>query len=111
MKTIKTLFILSLLSWMTAGFAQNVIEGTVYEKVDGKRQPLQGVNVYWKIANVGTVTDEHGHYSIEIHPTYKCLVFSFVMIESGNICFIFLITFCSNRLSSGFPNGNTPFFP
>ena len=58
--------------------AQNVIEGTVYEEVDGKRQPLPGVNVYWKIANVGTVTDEQGHYSLEIHPTYKCLVFSFV---------------------------------
>lgn len=58
--------------------AQNVIEGTVYEEVDGKRQPLPGVNVYWKIANVGTVTDDQGHYSIELHPTYKCLVFSFV---------------------------------
>ncbi len=58
--------------------AQNIIEGTVYEEVDGKRQPLPGVNVYWKIANVGTVTDEQGHYSLEIHPTYKCLVFSFV---------------------------------
>lgn len=63
---------------MTSAFAQNVIEGTVYEEVDGKRQPLPGVNVYWKIANVGTVTDEQGHYSLEIHPTYKCLVFSFV---------------------------------
>lgn len=63
---------------MTSAFAQNVIEGTVYEEVDGKQQPLPGVNVYWKIANVGTVTDEQGHYSLEIHPTYKCLVFSFV---------------------------------
>ncbi len=70
---------------MTMGFAQNVIEGTVYEEVDGKRQPLPGVNVYWKIANVGTVTDEHGHYSIEIHPTYKCLVFSFVGYENDTV--------------------------
>lgn len=78
MKTIKFLLIISLLSFVTLGFAQNIIEGTVYEEVNGKRQPLPGANVYWKIANVGTVTDEHGHYSIEIHPTYKCLVFSFV---------------------------------
>ena len=78
MKTIKSLLIISLLALMTSAFAQNVIEGTVYEEVDGKRQPLPGVNVYWKIANVGTVTDEQGHYSLEIHPTYKCLVFSFV---------------------------------
>lgn len=78
MKTIKFLLIISLLSFVSFGFAQNIIEGTVYEEVNGKRQPLPGANVYWKIANVGTVTDEHGHYSIEIHPTYKCLVFSFV---------------------------------
>lgn len=78
MKTIKFLLIISLLSFVTFGFAQNIIEGTVYEEVNGKKQPLPGANVYWKIANVGTVTDENGHYSIEIHPTYKCLVFSFV---------------------------------
>ncbi|MBR3710048.1 MAG: TonB-dependent receptor [Bacteroidales bacterium] len=78
MKTIKFLLIISLLSFVGFGFAQNIIEGTVYEEVNGKKQPLPGANVYWKIANVGTVTDEHGHYSIEIHPTYKCLVFSFV---------------------------------
>jgi outer membrane receptor for ferrienterochelin and colicin len=85
MKTIKSLIIILLLSFATMGFAQNVIEGTVYEKVDGKKQPLPGVNVYWKIANVGTVTDEHGHYSIEIHPTYKCLVFSFVGYNNDTV--------------------------
>ena len=78
MKTIKSLIIISLLFFSFSALAQNVIEGTVYEEVDGKQQPLPGVNVYWKIANVGTVTDENGHYSIEIHPIYKCLVFSFV---------------------------------
>ncbi len=85
MKTFKSLIIILLLSFVTMGFAQNVIEGTVYEKVDGKKQPLPGVNVYWKIANVGTVTDEHGHYSIEIHPTYKCLVFSFVGYNNDTV--------------------------
>lgn len=70
---------------MASGFAQNVIEGTVYEVVDGRQQPLPGVNVYWKIANVGTVTDEHGHYSIELHPVYKCLVFSFVGYENDTV--------------------------
>lgn len=78
MKTFKSLIIIFLLTFSFSALAQNIIEGTVYEEVNGKRQPLPGANVYWKIANVGTVTDEHGHYSIEIHPTYKCLVFSFV---------------------------------
>ena len=67
------------------GFAQNIIEGTVYEENNGVRTPLPGANVYWKIANVGTVTDANGHYSIEIHPTYKCLVFSFVGYENDTV--------------------------
>lgn len=86
MKTTKSLLIISLLSIMTMGFAQNVIEGTVYEKDDnGNLVPLAGANVYWKIANVGTVTDVNGRYSIEIHPTYKCLVFSFVGYENDTV--------------------------
>lgn len=85
MKTIKSLLILSLLSFAFSSMAQQVIEGTVYEEVNGKKQPLPGANVYWKIANVGTVTDEHGHYSIELHPTYKCLVFSFVGYENDTV--------------------------
>ena len=85
MKTIQSLILIILLSLSFSSLAQNVIEGTVYEEVNGKRQPLPGANVYWKIANVGTVTDEHGHYSIEIHPTYKCLVFSFVGYENDTV--------------------------
>ena len=85
MKTIKSTILLLLITLATTAFAQNVIEGTVYEEVNGKKQPLPGVNVYWKIANVGTVTDEQGHYSLEIHPTYKCLVFSFVGYENDTV--------------------------
>ena len=85
MKTIKSFIIIVLLAFTTPTFAQGVIEGTVYEQVNGQKQPLPGVNVYWKIANVGTVTDEHGHYSIEIHPVYKCLVFSFVGYENDTV--------------------------
>ena len=81
----KALFFLSILAFSFSAMAQNVIEGTVYEEVNGKKQPLPGVNVYWKICNVGTVTDEHGHYSIELHPTYKCLVFSFVGYENDTV--------------------------
>ena len=85
MKTIKSIILITLFFFSFSAIAQNVIEGTVYENIDGKKQPLPGVNVYWKIANVGTVTDEHGHYSIEIHPTYKCLVFSFVGYENDTV--------------------------
>ena len=85
MKT-RILIILLLCSFFVSELvAQEVIEGTVYEMVDGKKQPLQGVNVYWKIANVGTVTDEQGRYSIELHPTICCLVFSFVGYENDTV--------------------------
>lgn len=87
MKTIKTTLItLFLLIFASSTFAQGIIEGTVYEQNEnGEKTPLPGVNVYWKICNVGTVTDENGHYSIEIHPTYKCLVFSFVGYENDTV--------------------------
>ncbi len=87
MKTNKIIIsILFIFAFATSVFAQGFIEGTVYEESEnGKRTPLPGVNVYWKIANVGTVTDEHGHYSLELHPTYKCLVFSFVGYENDTV--------------------------
>ena len=86
MKTNKLILSLILLAFASTAFAQNVIEGTVYEREpNGDLTPLPGVNVYWKIANVGTITDPQGHYSIEIHPTYKCLVFSFVGYENDTV--------------------------
>ena len=87
MKTNKLILLsLILFAFASATFAQGFIEGTVYEQsANGERTPLPGVNVYWKIANVGTVTDEQGHYSIELHPTYKCLVFSFVGYENDTV--------------------------
>lgn len=61
------------------------IEGTVYEEVDGKKVPLPGVNVYWKIVNEGTVTDANGHYEICVHEKIHCLVFSCVSYENDTV--------------------------
>lgn len=61
------------------------IEGTVYEEVDGKKVPLPGVNVYWKIVNEGTVTDANGHYEICVHDKIHCLVFSCVSYENDTV--------------------------
>lgn len=58
--------------------AQNFVEGTVYEEVNGKKTPLPGANIYWKTTQNGTVSDSQGHYKLELHPTVCCLVFSFV---------------------------------
>lgn len=86
MKTIKSLLILSLLSFATMGFAQNFIEGTVYEESEnGVKTPLPGVNVYWKIVNEGTVTDANGHYKIPLHERIGCLVFSCISYENDTV--------------------------
>ena len=73
------------MAFATGSFAQGFIEGTVYEDNNGKRTPLPGVNVYWKIVNEGVVTDANGHYKIPIHERIHCLVFSYVAYENDTI--------------------------
>ena len=87
MKTNKIILItLFLLSFATTVFAQGFIEGTVYEEAEnGKRTPLPGVNVYWKIVNEGTVTDANGHYKIPLHERIGCLVFSCISYENDTV--------------------------
>jgi len=86
MKTNKiSLIILLLLSFISGAFAQDFIEGTVYEENNGVKTPLPGVNVYWKIVNEGTVTDSHGHYRIPLHDQIGCLVFSYISYENDTI--------------------------
>ena len=80
-----TLITLLLMAFATGSFAQGFIEGTVYEDNNGKRTPLPGVNVYWKIVNEGVVTDANGHYKIPIHERIHCLVFSYVAYENDTI--------------------------
>ena len=87
MKTNKiALITLLLIAFTTSTFAQGFIEGTVYEQDEnGKRTPLPGVNVYWKIVNEGTTTDAKGHYKIPIHERIHCLVFSCVSYENDTV--------------------------
>ena len=81
-----TIIILLLMAFATGAFAQGFIEGTVYEEAEnGKRTPLPGVNVYWKIVNEGTVTDANGHYKIPLHERIGCLVFSCISYENDTI--------------------------
>ena len=87
MKT-KQIFLITLLllSFASTAFAQGFIEGTVYEEDEnGKRTPIPGVNVYWKIVNEGTTTDAHGHYKIPLHETICCLVFSCISYENDTV--------------------------
>jgi outer membrane receptor for ferrienterochelin and colicin len=81
-----TIITLLLLAFTSGAFAQGFIEGTVYEEAEnGKRTPLPGVNVYWKIVNEGTVTDANGHYKIPLHDRIGCLVFSCISYENDTV--------------------------
>ena len=87
MKTNKiTLITLLLMAFASGAFAQGFIEGTVYEQNEkGEKEPLPGVNVYWKIVNEGVVTDANGHYKIPLHERIGCLVFSCISYENDTI--------------------------
>ena len=87
MKT-KQIFLITILLFAFASsmFAQGFIEGTVYEQDEnGKRTPIPGVNVYWKIVNEGVVTDANGHYKIPLHERIGCLVFSCISYENDTV--------------------------
>ena len=91
MKTNKiTLIFLLLFAFATGSFAQDYIEGTVYEQNEnGEQTPLPGVNVYWKIVNQGVVTDAKGHYKIPVHGQIGCLVFSCISYENDTVHHMF----------------------
>ncbi len=54
-------FFISLLLWSATSFAQNSIQGTVYDK--DTKETLPGVAVYIPDLKVGTVTDTAGNFS------------------------------------------------
>ena len=86
MKTKQIFLIILLLTFASGAFAQGFIEGTVYEQDEnGKRTPIPGVNVYWKIVNEGVVTDANGHYKIPLHERIGCLVFSCISYENDTV--------------------------
>ncbi len=70
----KFLFIVSLLCPYVL-FAQ-AIEGTVTDK---NQQPLVGASVFWLNTTTGTMTDEHGQFSIKsIDPSHQKLVATYM---------------------------------
>jgi Outer membrane receptor for ferrienterochelin and colicins len=76
--------VLLLLSGMGL-MAQEFVQGTVYEEIDGKKQPLPGTNIYWENTLKGVVSDANGHYRIETNPETCCLIFSYVGYENDTV--------------------------
>lgn len=71
----KSIFILSLLFLTAIGHAQRTIVGTVTEGNTG--QPLPGAHVRYEGENLGTVSDQQGHYQIPWDDTRFGLRFEF----------------------------------
>ncbi|MBN2681063.1 MAG: TonB-dependent receptor, partial [Bacteroidales bacterium] len=66
--------------------AQSPLKGVVYEKTEKGLSPLFNVNIYWKDASIGTVSDETGKFTINRPGSgdYE-LVFSYIGYKSDTI--------------------------
>lgn len=74
---IKVKFLLIIVAF-TPMILQSQIAGYVKELVNGKENPVFGVNVYWKDTNIGTTTDANGYYTIKKPSNSDKLIFSFI---------------------------------
>jgi len=82
---IMVVFISLVLFTTTLAFTFNTdrfVEGVV---TDNTKQPIAGVNVVVKGTNRGVMTNINGYYKIEVKPTDKFLVFSFIGMVSQTI--------------------------
>ena len=61
------------------------IKGIVTENIDGKEQPLIGVNVYWQGTQQGTTSDKNGKYSIKRSKESNNLLFSYVGFNNDTV--------------------------
>lgn len=68
------LFLLCAILWGWQSFSQTY---TVEGKVTDNGKSLPGVSVFTKASNLGTVTDENGHYELEVSPGTYTFVFTF----------------------------------
>lgn len=59
------------------------IQGKVISTEDG--MPLPGVNVMVKGTNIGTITDEVGHYQIALNDPKQTLVFQFIGLKEVEV--------------------------
>ncbi|WP_128544171.1 TonB-dependent receptor [Larkinella soli] len=75
--------------WLLSGplaFSQApAVHGLVTERVNGKTNPLTGVNVYWAGTGLSAVTDSSGHYAIQRPDTLNRLVFRFVGFRADTL--------------------------
>ena len=83
MKTINLfLVIILILSEFTFANEKRVISGLV---TDSNGNPLPGVTITDEKLNRGTISDVNGMYKIEVVPTDKFLVFSFIGMETKKV--------------------------
>ena len=76
--------LLILLFFPVVSFAQ-MVEGTVFGQEKNNKEPLPGVNIYWKGTNSGVASGESGNFQIEKNDDNHVLVFSFVGYEKKEV--------------------------
>ena len=83
---IKKLITLVLLTFLLAeGYAQTV-SGYVYEMLESKKSPLVGANIYQLHTSNGTITNEKGFFSFELHPeSQEHLIISYVGYKNDTL--------------------------
>lgn len=85
-KKYQYLFVVIWLSLTLPTFAQNKVQGTVYELSDKQELlPVVGANVRWADTNVGTVTDINGQFVLPRTAQELPLVVSFVGYNNDTI--------------------------
>lgn len=71
--------------YIPSAYSQLSYSGIVYEKLDNRKEPVAGANIYWSGTNIGTSTDATGSFEIPSHPGNTLLVVSFVGYKPDTI--------------------------
>ena len=79
----RTIF-LSLVCLTFSGFS-NPIKGKVFGLENNQKIVLPGANVFWVGTSIGTTANENGEFKIQVEPSNKLLVVSFVGFTSDTI--------------------------
>lgn len=82
----KYFFLVLLLNILNIPSWPQEIKGKVSEEVQGKKQALAGVNIFWSGTSVGTTSDVSGHFSIPVPVSGKTsLIVSFIGYQTDTI--------------------------
>ena len=75
--------VMSLWAQDNTSFSGTVVEQTA----NNEKESIVGANLHWANTNIGTVTDENGHFTLTFPPKPATLVVSFVGYQNDSIAY------------------------